>query len=95
MNVAFGFNWHVVIDHVRDASNIDAARCNVRRDEDIDAPAAKCLKGFLPSVLSFVSMNCNRSNSDAVQLLCQGIGTMFCASEYDCLIDSVAKQHVL
>ena len=58
VNVAFGNIGKVVVDHVADAINVDAACGNIRRNERTQLAVAKGCEHTLPLVLRLVAVNC-------------------------------------
>ena len=48
---------HVVVDHVRDAFDVDSARRDVRGDQDLVPPASESREGGLPLALAAIPMD--------------------------------------
>ena len=51
MDVGFGFDRYVEIDHMADLIDIDSPGCNVRCDEHSDFAIAEPVQNALPGVL--------------------------------------------
>jgi len=56
MHIAFRLVRQLVIDHVRDARDVDAASRDIGRDEDAHAAAAECVERTNPGILCLVAV---------------------------------------
>ena len=57
MQVTFGFNWHVIIDHVRNPIDINASRRYIRGDQNFASSTFKIVERLLSGVLCFVPVD--------------------------------------
>ena len=56
VNVRVGGVWHVVVDHVRDAVDVEPARCNIRSDHDGEVPCFETMQRLFSLSLRAVAM---------------------------------------
>src|SRR5215213_1187736 len=81
MDVGIGSVWHVEVDHMRNAVNVQTARCNVRGDHDAEVPCFEAMQGLLALSLCAVAVKAGDAVTRVRDLTCQLIGAMFCAGK--------------
>ena len=60
VNVRVGGVWHVVVDHMRDAVNVETARGDIRGDHDGEVPSFETMQRLFALSLGAVAMQtCN------------------------------------
>src|SRR5437762_12210653 len=73
----FGVLREVVVHHVRDVLDVEAARGEVGRDEDLDLAAAESLERALPLALRHVAVDRGGSVLAPLQILEETIDAAF------------------
>src|ERR1700688_4249579 len=68
VDIALRHVRNLVVDHVADAVDVDAAGCDIGRDEHARGPGAEVLEGALARRLRLVAVDGVRPDPDAVQL---------------------------
>ena len=76
MHIVFGMHREVEIDHMRDAIDIDAARCDVRGHEHTNCAALEISERTEALILRSVRMQGCRRNTFTTELPCNAIGTV-------------------
>ena len=93
--VVFGLIRQIVIDDVRDALHVDAARGYVGGHEHFEASAAQRLQGAVARALVHVAVHGGGGVALAVQFLRQLVGRAFGRGEHDGLLHVDVVKDVL
>ena len=56
MHIILRVRREIVVHHMRDAIHVDASRCDIRRDENVEASLAKAVHGALALPLGHVAL---------------------------------------
>ena len=81
MDVGIGGIWHVEVDDVRDAFDIQTAGCNVCRNHDAEVSRLETVQGLFTLSLRAVAVQAGHAMACMGDLTCQFIGTMFGAGK--------------
>lgn len=92
VHVALGFYRHIVVDHVGDPVDVDAAGGNIGRDQDRNLSLAKAFKSFLACILRFIAMDCGAAESGVFQLPGNPVCTTFGTRKNDGSLDRITAQ---
>src|SRR5579859_2822802 len=83
MHVCFGYIGQFVIDHMCQLIDVDTSCRYVRRYQYPCMPALEILQGALTGILRFVAMDCLGPDPSPAESLCNLIGPMLGAGEYE------------
>ena len=97
MNVGLGNLRQIVVDHVRDAVDVDAARGDVGRDEHVDLVRFEPVERLRARVLALVAVNRRGGDVGVEELSCDAVGRVLHLREDDDLervplLDQVDEQ---
>lgn len=81
MDVGIGRVWHIKVDHVRNAVNVQTARRNVSSDHDAEVSCFEAVQGLLALSLSAVAVQAGDAMTRMRDLTSQLIGAMFSAGK--------------
>lgn len=77
VDIVFGIGRYIIIDHMRDAENIDSPRRNIGGNQDLILPASKTLHRLKPLDLGAAGMNGYGRNSGVFQTPPDFVGPVF------------------
>ena len=83
VHVAFRVVRDVVVEHVGDALNVEAAGGNVGGNQDVEAAVAKLVDGALTLLLRNVAVNRGGGEAAGTQFLSEFLGLVLGAHEHD------------
>ena len=81
MDVGIGSVGHVVVDDVRDAFNIEAARRDVGSDHDVEVSLFETVQSLLALSLRAIAVQAGDAMARVRNLPSHFIGAMFCTGE--------------
>ena len=94
MDIVFGLHRQTVIDHVRDAGYVKAARRNVGRHKNLDTTVTKILQTAVTHLLRHTAMQGFSAKAFGDQVISQGFGIDLRAGKDQCLLDRRVAQPV-
>jgi hypothetical protein len=83
MHVGLRLVWQLVVDHVRDVVDVDAAGRNVGGDEHRRMLRLEGGERLLTLVLALVAMNCRRTDASLLEIPLELVGAMLRSREHD------------
>ena len=83
MNVILGRVRHVVVDDMGDPLDVDAAGCDVGRDQDLHPPAPQVSEGALALALAPVSVERGHGMAATLKVPRELVGPVLRSREHD------------
>ena len=94
MDVALRVRWHIVVDHMRDAFDINSTSRDIGRHQNLNSIFSERQQGSLPCILRLVAVDRGGTDSFSLQSLHHHVGAAFGASENDRLIDLLIAKNI-
>src|SRR5437867_4126867 len=94
VNIIVSIVWYVVIDDMRNISDVDPAGCHVGGHQDLIVVLAKAVQGFLALTLGATRMNPSHPEALEFQRPVKPIGSVFRSSEDQQRSHSLPSQQV-
>jgi hypothetical protein len=94
VNVVFGHERQVVIDHERQVRDVEAPRGDVGGHQDVDAPGFEVAERTVAGVLALVAVNHGGPDSRAIQVLADAIRAALRLAEHQRLPFLRRREHI-
>ena len=92
MDIGLGIIWDVIIDHMTDAFNVESARRDVGRDQDVDLAGLEPRHGAFAQRLRDVAVERRGGEAARLQLLGQFDRGLFGAGEHQHAVEALGLQ---